>query len=86
MLIIAILLFGVIAGGLAQLIMGRSMNSIDWTTAVVTGLIGSFVGGLLSSLVAGDGLDLRPSGLIGSVIGALVVAGIGGVWSKNRNA
>jgi uncharacterized membrane protein YeaQ/YmgE (transglycosylase-associated protein family) len=31
------------------------------------------VGGLLASLIGGDGLDLRPSGLIGSFVGAIVV-------------
>ena len=41
MLIIALLLFGIVAGGVAQLILGRSMDDIDWTTAVVTGLLGS---------------------------------------------
>jgi uncharacterized membrane protein YeaQ/YmgE (transglycosylase-associated protein family) len=82
MLIIALIVFGILAGGIAQLILGRSMNEIDWTTALVTGLIGSFVGGLLVSLLAGDGLELRPSGLIGSVIGALLVAWLGGVWSR----
>jgi uncharacterized membrane protein YeaQ/YmgE (transglycosylase-associated protein family) len=32
-------------------------------------LIGSFVGGLLVSLLAGDGLSFRPSGIIGSLVG-----------------
>ena len=84
MLIIALIAFGILAGGIAQLILGRSMNEIDWTTALVTGLIGSFVGGLLVSLLAGDGLELRPSGLIGSVVGALLVAWLGGMWSSRR--
>lgn len=82
MLIIALIAFGILAGGIAQLILGRSMAEIDWTTALVTGLVGSFVGGLLVSLLAGDGLELRPSGLIGSVVGALLVAWLGGVWSR----
>lgn len=82
MLIIALIVFGILAGGIAQLILGRSMAEIDWTTALVTGLLGSFVGGLLVSLLAGDGLELRPSGLIGSVVGALLVAWLGGMWSR----
>jgi uncharacterized membrane protein YeaQ/YmgE (transglycosylase-associated protein family) len=41
--------------------------------SLIAGLVGSFVGGLLASLIAGDGLDLRPSGLIGSFVGAVVV-------------
>lgn len=84
MLILAILAFGILAGGIAQLILGRSMSDIDWTTALVTGLIGSFVGGLLVSLLAGDGLALRPSGLIGSIVGALIVAWLGGRWKRSR--
>lgn len=82
MLIIALLLFGIVAGGVAQLILGHSMDEIDWTTAVVTGLLGSFVGGLLVSLLAGDGLDLRPSGLIGSIVGALLLSWLGGLWAR----
>jgi len=78
-LILAILVFGMAAGGVAQLVMGRSGYQIDWRMALVAGLIGSFVGGLLFSLIAGDGLSLRPSGLIGSILGALVVTG---VWTR----
>ena len=42
-------------------------------TLLVVGLAGSFVGGLLISLLSGDGLALRPSGIIGSILGALVL-------------
>ena len=40
---------------------------------LVVGLAGSFVGGLLISLLSGDGLALRPSGIIGSILGAVVL-------------
>jgi uncharacterized membrane protein YeaQ/YmgE (transglycosylase-associated protein family) len=73
MLILAIIVFGLLAGGLAQLVLGRSMRDVNWTVAIVTGLLGSFVGGLLASLLAGDGLELRASGLIGSFVGALLL-------------
>ena len=73
MLILAILLFGLVAGAIAQLVLGTGLYRIDWAQALVTGLVGSFVGGLLVSLLAGDGLALRPSGLIGSILGAIVV-------------
>ena len=36
--------------------------------------------------LAGDGLELRPSGLIGSVIGALLVAWLGGMWSRRTRS
>ncbi|HSF97553.1 MAG TPA: GlsB/YeaQ/YmgE family stress response membrane protein [Ornithinibacter sp.] len=86
MLILAIILFGMIAGGLAQMVLGRSMRDVNWTIAIVTGLIGSFVGGLLASLLAGDGLELRPSGLIGSFVGALLLTLAWGWYDRRRSA
>ena len=84
MLILAIILFGMIAGGLAQMLLGQSMRDVNWTLAILTGLIGSFVGGLLVSLLAGDGLELRPSGLIGSFVGALLLTLAWGWYDKRR--
>jgi uncharacterized membrane protein YeaQ/YmgE (transglycosylase-associated protein family) len=84
MLVLAIILFGMIIGAGAQLIVGRSHGRIDWTRAIVAGLVGSFIGGLLISLLSGDGLDLRPSGIIGSLAGAIIVTG-GWRWWENRN-
>jgi uncharacterized membrane protein YeaQ/YmgE (transglycosylase-associated protein family) len=75
MLILAIIVLGLAAGWVAQMILGKG-RQVDWTMALVTGLVGSFVGGLLASLVAGDGLAIRPSGLIGSIVGAIVVLAI----------
>lgn len=74
-MILAMIVLGLAAGWVAQLVLGAD-RQIDWQLALVTGLIGSFVGGLLASLVAGDGLRLRPSGLIGSIVGAIVVLAI----------
>ena len=71
MLILAILGFGFLVGWLAQLALG--MGSKPNGQSLIAGLVGSFVGGLLASLIAGDGLDLAPSGLIGSFVGAVVV-------------
>ena len=76
MLILGIIAFGILVGWLAQLVLGRRGREVDWALALIAGLVGSFVGGLLASLIAGDGLDLRPSGLIGSFIGALIVTAI----------
>jgi uncharacterized membrane protein YeaQ/YmgE (transglycosylase-associated protein family) len=80
MLFIAIILFGMIIGAGAQLILGRSRGRIDWSMAIVAGLVGSFIGGLLISLLSGDGLDLKPSGIIGSLVGALVVTAAWRWW------
>jgi uncharacterized membrane protein YeaQ/YmgE (transglycosylase-associated protein family) len=84
MLILAIILFGMIVGAGAQLILGRSRGRIDWTMAIVAGLVGSFIGGLSISLLSGDGLDLRPSGVIGSLVGAIAVTS-GWRWWDGRN-
>jgi uncharacterized membrane protein YeaQ/YmgE (transglycosylase-associated protein family) len=84
MLLLAIILFGMIAGAGAQLILGRSHGKIDWTMAIVAGLVGSFIGGLLMSLLSGDGLDLKPSGIFGSLAGAIVVTA-GWRWWDGRN-
>lgn len=73
MLILALILFGMVIGWLAQLILGQRGGRTDWTMALFAGLLGSFVGGLIFSLIAGDGLALRPSGIIGSLLGAIVV-------------
>jgi uncharacterized membrane protein YeaQ/YmgE (transglycosylase-associated protein family) len=74
-----------VIGAAAQLILGRSAKGVDWTTALVSGLAGSFVGGLLISLLSGDGLEFRPSGIIGSLVGALIVTAAW-QWWKHRAA
>jgi uncharacterized membrane protein YeaQ/YmgE (transglycosylase-associated protein family) len=73
-LLLAILAFGLFAGAVAQLVLGTGVYSINWAEAIVAGLVGSFVGGLVVSILAGDGLRLRPSGLIGSIVGAIAVS------------
>ena len=82
MLILGIILFGMLVGAGAQLILGRHGRPIDWTMAIVSGLIGSFIGGLLISLLSGDGIELRASGIIGSLVGAVIVTL---VWTAVRN-
>ena len=83
MLLLAIVGLGLFAGAVAQLVLGTGVYDIDWGEAIVAGLVGSFVGGLLASLIAGDGIQLRPSGIIGSIIGAIVVSAVYG-WYRNR--
>ncbi|HEY5857838.1 MAG TPA: GlsB/YeaQ/YmgE family stress response membrane protein [Aldersonia sp.] len=83
MLVIGLILFGMLIGAGAQLILGRSAHGVDWGLAIVAGLVGSFVGGLLISLLSGDGVNFRPSGIIGSLVGALIVTG-GWIWFRKR--
>ena len=77
-LILAIILIGMAAGWVAQLVLGRRTGRGSWGEAIVAGFVGSFVFGLIASLVAGDGLKLRPSGLLGSIAGAIIVLAVWG--------
>jgi uncharacterized membrane protein YeaQ/YmgE (transglycosylase-associated protein family) len=70
-LILAILGFGMLMGWLAQIVLG--MGSRPNAQSLIAGVAGSFVGGLLFSLIAGDGISLRPSGIIGTFVGAIIV-------------
>ena len=45
MLILGIILFGMLIGAAAQLILGKGGSGIDWPMAFGSGLLGSFVGG-----------------------------------------
>lgn len=74
-LIISILVVGLIAGALARLLVpGKQHLSVAMT--IVLGVVGSFVGGFLGYLLfhkdSAQGF-LQPSGIIGSVIGAVIV-------------
>ena len=85
MSLIGFLLVGLIAGLIARFLMpGAQPMGILATLAL--GLVGSFIGGFLSSLIGPHGssvLELRPSGIIGSTIGAFVLLLAVG-WSRPR--
>ncbi|SOD71303.1 uncharacterized membrane protein YeaQ/YmgE (transglycosylase-associated protein family) [Jatrophihabitans sp. GAS493] len=74
-LIISLIVIGLIAGAIARLVVpGKQDLSIPMT--IVIGIIGSFVGGFLGYLIFHkDGQDgfIQPSGIIGSVLGAILV-------------
>lgn len=74
-LIVTLIIVGLIAGALARfLVPGRQHMSIPMT--IVIGMIGSFVGGFLGYLIVGKDAQegfLQPSGIIGSIIGAVLV-------------
>jgi uncharacterized membrane protein YeaQ/YmgE (transglycosylase-associated protein family) len=71
-ILLFILVWGMFAGWIAHLLLARG-QPINWAELLIVGLAGSFVGGLLISLVSGDGLALRPSGIIGSIVGAVIL-------------
>jgi uncharacterized membrane protein YeaQ/YmgE (transglycosylase-associated protein family) len=81
MSIIWFLVVGLVAGLIARALMpGKQPMGLLGT--MLLGIVGSFVGGLIGSLFTrGPFLELRPAGLIMSVIGALVVLAVFG-WSQ----
>lgn len=70
--IIGFIIVGLIAGALARLLVpGRDPMGIFAT--IFLGMVGSFVGGFLATvLFDSDGDGIRPVGIIGSVIGAVI--------------
>lgn len=72
--IIAMIIIGAIAGFLARLIVpGRDPMSAGAT--VLLGIVGSFIGGFLGYVLVGKDVTegaLQPSGILGSVIGAVI--------------
>jgi uncharacterized membrane protein YeaQ/YmgE (transglycosylase-associated protein family) len=72
--IITLVVVGAVAGFVARLVVpGRDPMGIGAT--IILGIVGSFVGGFLGYLLfgkdSGSGV-LQPSGIIGSILGAIV--------------
>jgi uncharacterized membrane protein YeaQ/YmgE (transglycosylase-associated protein family) len=81
-LILALILIGMIAGWVAEKVIYPDWK-MDWTEAFIVGIVGSLLFGVTANLIAGDGFELRPAGIIGSVIGAIVVLAIV-KWFRGR--
>jgi uncharacterized membrane protein YeaQ/YmgE (transglycosylase-associated protein family) len=72
--IILLIVVGAIAGFIARaLVPGK--DSMGIVPTIVLGIVGSFIGGFLGALIFGrDAIEglLQPSGIIGSIIGAVI--------------
>ena len=84
MSILAFILFGLVVGLIARAIMpGRQSMGLVATTLL--GVVGSFVGGLVGSLIYGGRVfELHAAGIIGSVLGALAVMFLVGAGGRRR--
>ena len=83
--IIAFIVIGLIAGLIARAILpGRQSMGLIATTLL--GMVGSLVGGLIGSLFRRDGqlFDLHPTGILMSVVGAVVVLLLVGAAGRRR--
>ena len=65
--------FGLLVGAIARFLMpGR--QSMSWLLTMVLGIVGSFAGGFISSLIFRSSESLmNPAGWIMSIVGALIV-------------
>lgn len=72
--IISLIIIGAIAGFIARaLVPGKDPMGIGAT--ILLGIVGSFIGGFLGWALFGKDMNegaLQPSGIIGSIIGAIV--------------
>ena len=80
MLFIALIVIPLVAGYVANLVVGKNKGFQMWEL-FVAGIIGSFVGGLLMNLLINGDLELSVSGLIGSIVGAIIVLAVWG-WLR----
>jgi uncharacterized membrane protein YeaQ/YmgE (transglycosylase-associated protein family) len=87
MQVIWFIIVGFLAGLIARAVMpGKQSMGLGLTTLL--GIVGSFLGGFLSSLFSHQPVSLfRPSGIIGSIIGALIILAIWvGVQNRRTHA
>lgn len=74
---------GFIAGLIARIVV-RPGHRLGCLGTVAVGLAGSLVGGTLANVVAGDGLDLAVSGILGSVLGAVLILALARLRAGNH--
>lgn len=86
MSLILFLVFGLIVGLIARALMpGRQSMGVLMTTGL--GIVGSFIGGAIGSILTGRSLlEFNTSGLIGSVVGAMLAMAAAAAIAGRRTA
>ena len=79
--IIGWIVIGLIAGVITRWLM-PGPDPMGWLGTIVLGIVGSLVGGTLLNLLFGGGLELAASGILGSILGALIALW---VWRRMRS-
>jgi uncharacterized membrane protein YeaQ/YmgE (transglycosylase-associated protein family) len=78
--IIGWIIIGLIAGAIARWLM-PGPDPMGWLGTILLGIVGSLIGGTLLNLLFGGGLELAASGILGSILGALIALW---VWRRMR--
>ena len=82
--ILFFLLFGLVVGFIARAVMPGTQK-MGFMATMALGVVGSFVGGFLVSLITSSRVaDLNTAGIIGSVVGALLLLALMGRMSNRR--
>ncbi len=66
---------GFFAGLIGRIVVrpGRQLGCLG---TIAVGLAGSLVGGTIGNVLSGDGLDVAASGIVGSILGAVLILAI----------
>jgi len=71
--IMVFIVIGMVAGWAASLLVRHDMHPKDWGTLFVIGVAGSLIAGVFINLIMGDGFEIRPGGIIGSIAFACLI-------------
>jgi uncharacterized membrane protein YeaQ/YmgE (transglycosylase-associated protein family) len=83
--VLAWLAIGFIGGLIARIIV-RPGHQLGCLGTIAVGLVGSLVGGTLVNVLAGDGLDVAASGILGSIFGAVLILALARLQTRRPPA